>query len=261
MRIFVSHASPNRADAELIAQALAADAEHEVFLDKNVLQPGRPYYREIRQHIDASDLFVCLLSKDALRPKSYVLFEIDYASRREPPLPPLPVDLGLERDDYQSLPAYLRTVTLLRPTGNVAAHVEAEVAKLPRLAKLSAPDQRLLLEDHSTRLQRHLGGAEIASHAVTAALVACLVLFGATIAWNPALPAPQLLIVASLFALTALTLALLAVRVRGEVSLRRERLNVAQWALGRTPGHATSEQIDQRIAQLFAMVDRRFLQV
>jgi hypothetical protein len=262
MRIFVSHAAPNRTDAELVAHALTAHNEHEVFLDKKVLQPGQPYFREIRQQIDASDLFVCLLSRDALKPRSYVLFEIDYASKRKPALPPLPVDVGLEREDYQQIPAYLRGVSILQPSGNVAAHVEAEVARLPRLAKLSSQEQRTLLEDHSSRLQRRLSGAEVASNIVTVALVACLVLFGFTIANNPGLPTPQLAIVATLFAMTAVALVLLAVRVRGEVSVRRDRLNVAEWALGRLDAAgATDTEIAERMSKLFALTDRRFLQV
>jgi hypothetical protein len=262
MRIFVSHAAPNRHDAELVAHALMSGNEHEVFLDKHVLQAGQPYYREIRQQLDASDLFVCLVSKDALKPRSYVLFEIDYASKRQPPLPPLPVDLGLEHDDYPRLPPYLRSVTILQPTGNVAAHVEAAVAKLPRLAKLSSSDQRLLLEEHSTRLQRRLSGAEMASHAVTAALAVCLLAFGVTIARNPNLPAPQLLIVGTLFLLTAFALVALSLRVRGEVSVRRDRLNVAEWALGRRAMDGVSDaEVAERMARLFTMVDRRFLQV
>jgi hypothetical protein len=128
MKIFLSYASENRQQAEEIQLALAG-AGHEVFFDRQSLPAGGDYHARIKTSVDEADLFVFLISPDSVDAGGYTLTEMGYARSRwqHPRGHVLPV--LLQPTDFKTIPAYLKSVTVLEPTGNIAAEVVAAVAR------------------------------------------------------------------------------------------------------------------------------------
>ena len=129
MKIFLSYSSKGRALVEPIYLALRAQ-RHKVFFDRTDLPPGEEYNIRIRQAIEGTHLFVFLASPESLEPGSYTLTELDIAQKTwaYPAgrlLPVLLRPMSLDR-----LPAYLKSVTLLEPEGNVPAAVADAVHRL-----------------------------------------------------------------------------------------------------------------------------------
>ncbi len=129
MKIFLSYSSRDRSLAEPVLFALRAQ-KHAVFFDRSDLPPGEEFDARIREAIENSDLFVFLLSPDSVRKESYALTEIAIAEKtwKSPAGKVLPV--MLRHVELDSVPAYLKAVTLLEPEGNVAASVGDAVHRL-----------------------------------------------------------------------------------------------------------------------------------
>jgi hypothetical protein len=131
MRIFLSYSSRDRPKAEEIALALQAQG-NDVFFDKDELSGGEDFHAVIREHVENADLFIFLISPDSVRPGAYTLTELrlmreKWASPRKRVLPVM-----LEPTEMETIPAYLRGVTLFKPEGSVAAEVAAHVGRSSR---------------------------------------------------------------------------------------------------------------------------------
>ena len=131
MRIFLSYASENRPRAEEIALALKGDG-HEVFFDSAMLIGGESYHRVIREQIASTDLLLFLISPDSVQPGAYTLTELRMAEERWPSPAGRVMPVLLESTPTDSIPAYLRAVTLFQPKGNAAAEIAAHVARSGR---------------------------------------------------------------------------------------------------------------------------------
>jgi formylglycine-generating enzyme required for sulfatase activity len=131
MKIFLSYASEDRAIADEINRALL-DQGHDVFFDRDDLPPGEEFHDRIRRAIEQSDLFVFLVSEDAMDPGSYTLNELDLAQKciRQTSGRVLPV--LLQPVGFDRLPAFLKSVTVLDSPGNVPAAVADAVHRLER---------------------------------------------------------------------------------------------------------------------------------
>ncbi len=129
LKIFISYATPQRAQAEEIAQALR-NAGHEVFFDQHSLTASVDYIDRIRQSIEKADRFVFLVSREALTPGRFTLTELEFAKERWPSAGgrvfPVIVDSAISAAD---LPVYLRSVHALVAQGNVTAEVATAVHK------------------------------------------------------------------------------------------------------------------------------------
>jgi hypothetical protein len=128
MKIFLSYASEDRPRAEEIQLALAG-AGHEVFFDRQSLPAGGDYHARIKAAVDDADGFIFLISPDSVDAGGYTLTEMGYARARwqHPKGHVLPV--LLRPTPFDTIPAYLKSVTVLEPSGNTAAEVVAEVAR------------------------------------------------------------------------------------------------------------------------------------
>ena len=129
MKIFLSYSSADRASAEAIYLALHAQG-HTVFFDRANLPAGEEYDVRIRSAIEAAHLFIFLISATALEPGSYALTELGIAQKTwtHPNGRVLPV--MLRRVEIEKLSAYLRSVTVLQPEGNVPASVADAVYRI-----------------------------------------------------------------------------------------------------------------------------------
>jgi len=125
MKIFLSYASQDREPAHLIYLALR-DQGHKVFFDRANLPAGEEFHNRIRAAIESSQLFLLLLSANAVDAGSYTLTELSIADKAKVKL--LPVALG--KLDVGQLPASLKAVTFLESDGNLPATVAAEVHRI-----------------------------------------------------------------------------------------------------------------------------------
>jgi methylmalonyl-CoA mutase cobalamin-binding subunit len=128
-RLFVSYASDERSLAEPIAQALR-NAGFKVFLDRNDLPPGGDYVDRISTAIEGCDALIFLISPSSVEAGRYTLTELDVAARKWPSpvgriLPVMVIDTPLA-----SVPVYLKSLTLMKPHGSLAAETVAAVKRL-----------------------------------------------------------------------------------------------------------------------------------
>jgi len=131
VKVFLSHASEQADVARGIEIALRGEG-HSVFLDRSALQPGETYNDQIRDAIAQSDLFVFLISPEALGSGRYTLTEVQLAEERWPRPAGHLLPVVVRPTDLRVVPAYLRGVTVLEPRGNIPAAVAAAVARLSR---------------------------------------------------------------------------------------------------------------------------------
>ena len=127
MRIFLSYASQDREMAKSIYLALR-DQRHTVFFDRADLPAGDEYHNRIRSAIENSDLFMFLISANAIDAGSYTLTELSIAEKML--IKVLPVVLG--NVDVEKLPALLKAVTFFQTDGNLPAAVAAEVYRIAK---------------------------------------------------------------------------------------------------------------------------------
>jgi hypothetical protein len=126
MKIFISHASEQHDLADLLTIALRGQG-HKVFLDRDDLPPGNSYDDRISHAVEQCNLFIFLISPQSVEANSYALTELKFARKRWP----IPNDRILpvlaESTAIESVPPYLRHLTLLHPEGNIIAEVRAMV--------------------------------------------------------------------------------------------------------------------------------------
>jgi len=133
MRIFLSYARVNEGTAAEVQLALRAEG-HEVFFDRASLKVGHSFHSHIREQINSADALVFLVSPASARRGSYALTELKFAQQRWPSPAGRILPVLVEPTPLESLPAYLRSVTVLDPVGNMAAEVAAAVSSLGSLA-------------------------------------------------------------------------------------------------------------------------------
>jgi hypothetical protein len=96
------------------------------------LSGGEDFNAVIREHIANAEWFIFLISPESVRPGAYTLTELrlvreKWASPEQHVLPVL-----LEPTDMETIPAYLRGVTIFKAEGNVAAEVAAHFGRPSR---------------------------------------------------------------------------------------------------------------------------------
>ncbi|HWH80120.1 MAG TPA: SUMF1/EgtB/PvdO family nonheme iron enzyme, partial [Candidatus Binatus sp.] len=127
MKIFLSYASQDREASQAIYFALR-DQGHKVFFDRTDLPAGEEFHNRIRAAIEQSQIFLFLISANAIDAGSYTLTELDIAEKAKVKM--LPVALGIL--DVGQLPPVLKAMTFLESDGNLPAAVAAEVHRIAR---------------------------------------------------------------------------------------------------------------------------------
>src|ERR1051326_8778212 len=109
MKIFLSYASEDREQARATVVALR-DQGRAVFFDRADLPAGEEFHNHIRRAIEASHLFIFLLTPKAIDAGSYTLTELEIAQEsRVRILPIAPSAL-----DFAAVPVALKSVTILQ---------------------------------------------------------------------------------------------------------------------------------------------------
>jgi hypothetical protein len=129
MKIFLCYASEDHATAERVFLSLRG-AGHEVFFDRESLPAGDTYELQILEAIDECDLMIVLVSPEAMTPGAYPLTEIGIARRKWPHPARRVLPVIVRPTEFERLPAYLRSVSVLYPEGDVVAETTAAVSAL-----------------------------------------------------------------------------------------------------------------------------------
>ena len=129
MRIFLTFASEQNDIAESIQLALR-NRGHQVFFSHDDLPPGESFDERIQKSIGECELLVFLISPQSVAKGRYTLTELAFARSRwrSPRGRVLPVVVA--PTPMESIPNYLKAVTLLEPEGNVAAETAAAVDRV-----------------------------------------------------------------------------------------------------------------------------------
>jgi len=127
MKIFLSYAHEHKTVAEEVHLALLGEG-HDVFVDEASLPVGGSYNERIRQAIQSSDVFVFLISPESTAAGSYVLTELNLAKKKWPRPQGSLLPVLISPTDLARVDKYLTAVTVLKPVGNVAAEIAAELA-------------------------------------------------------------------------------------------------------------------------------------
>lgn len=144
MKIFLSYASEHRAIAERINLTLNSEG-HDVFFDRTDLPEAEGFDARIRRALQASDLFIFLLSPQSVEPGSYVRTELRIAENHWPNPEGRVLPVVVEETPVDDVPAYLRAVTWLEAEGDLAAEVAAVVARIAKKRGVPLPSRRTLL--------------------------------------------------------------------------------------------------------------------
>jgi tetratricopeptide (TPR) repeat protein len=131
MRVFICHAAEDADVARSVELALRGEG-HVVFLDRTSLPAGESYNDQIRAAIEGSDLFLFLLSPDAVAKGRYTLTELELAERKWPEPSGHVLPVVVKATDLALVPQYAKAVTILEPQGNVAATVVMAVERLSK---------------------------------------------------------------------------------------------------------------------------------
>ncbi|WP_227816079.1 CHAT domain-containing protein [Nitrogeniibacter aestuarii] len=126
MHIFLSYSSRYRDQADDICCRLQA-LGHEVFFDHEDLPAGISFDDLIRQAIESADLFIFLVSPEAVEQGRYTRTELKLAQRKWPTPHWHVLPVMIAPTPFDAIPAYLRSLTLLQPEGNLTAEVVMEV--------------------------------------------------------------------------------------------------------------------------------------
>ena len=129
MRIFLTFASEQNDIAESIQLALR-NRGHQVFFSHDDLPPGESFDERIQKSIGECELLVFLISPQSVAKGRYTLTELAFARSqwRSPRGRVLPVVVA--PTPMESIPNYLKAVTLLEPEGNIAAETAAAVDRV-----------------------------------------------------------------------------------------------------------------------------------
>lgn len=132
--VFISYASEDRDAAYKINLALQ-ERGFTTFFDRDKLQEGEGYHREICDQVFRSEVFVFLVSQHSLAAGRYTLNELEYARKkwthpRGHVVPVLVVDPGKIADDVKQLWIYLSDVTAVRSSGHIGPAVAERVESL-----------------------------------------------------------------------------------------------------------------------------------
>jgi hypothetical protein len=127
--IFLSYSSPQSEAAARIELCLEEEG-HSVFRDRSDLPAGESFDARIRAAIEESDLLIFLISRESVSQGRYTLTELKFAEQKwkNPSGHVLPV--LIDPVPMETIPEFLRAVTMLQPRGDVVAEVAAEVARM-----------------------------------------------------------------------------------------------------------------------------------
>jgi len=131
MKIFLSYTSEQAEVAQSVDLALRGDG-HSTFFDRAWLPSGEAYHRKIRDGVRDCDLFIFLVSPQSVTHGRYSLTELEFAQAKWPNPAGHVLPVLVAATEMSTVPPYLKAVSILQPSGDIAASVAAEVERFAR---------------------------------------------------------------------------------------------------------------------------------
>jgi hypothetical protein len=151
MKIFISYAKQQRHIAEDINAVLSARG-HDVFFDRENLAPGLEYQTTIRRAVEDCEVFVFLISPESIADRRYTLTELGYRERKVARTSGTLLPVVVKPTLRARIPAYLRTVTLQFPQGNLSADVADAIQRLGAASSHAPERVELPLYEHKSEV-------------------------------------------------------------------------------------------------------------
>jgi len=129
VKVFLSYSSDKVDVAKRIAASLKDEGD-EVFFDRDSLPVGETYDRRIREAIQSAQVFIFLITREAIASGCYALAELGIAERASVGSGMKVLPVMVSQTDFESLPPYLRSLTVLQPRGDLVAETLAAVADI-----------------------------------------------------------------------------------------------------------------------------------
>lgn len=127
----MSYASEQRDFADTLQLSLASRG-HSVFFDRDDLPEGATFESQIEKGLNESDLFVFLISPDSVKAGRFTLTELKLARAKWPVPDGRVLPVMIVPTPMSDVPAYLKAVTILEPTGSASAETAATVDAMLR---------------------------------------------------------------------------------------------------------------------------------
>ncbi len=129
MKVFVSHSHAQARDADALALALRNSGQ-EAVLDKDLLEGGDEYVVKLQRALQSSDLFLFMLSPEAVAPNCFALTEMALARKRWPTPKGHVLAVMWRQTPTSDVPEYLKSVSFLLVTGNAVAETVVRVVAI-----------------------------------------------------------------------------------------------------------------------------------
>lgn len=128
MKIFISYSSKNVDVAEDIYHSLV-NMRHDVFFDRSSILGSEDYNLVIRNEIEKCDYFIFLISPASIS-KGYAISELKFIQEKIKQPKNLILPVLVEETKEKNIPSFLRSVSILKPSGNIAAEVAHHIAQI-----------------------------------------------------------------------------------------------------------------------------------
>src|SRR5215469_2857251 len=136
VNIFLSYPREYSVEADTIAVRLRV-AGHSVFFAPDQLSAAGAYDDPIRRSLRDSDLVIFLLGPEFFGTGRYTLTELDLVRKKWPSPAGRVLPVLMRQMPIDTLPGYLRAISILEPKGDAAAEIIAEVRELRRRSRRS----------------------------------------------------------------------------------------------------------------------------
>jgi len=131
VRIFISYADEDRDVAKRILHSIKGRG-HKVFFADAAIHAGSNYEQIIENEIKRSNIFLFLASSASLSEGRFTWTELRIAEDTRPVAENHVLPVILDETKVEELPAYLRSVSVLKPVGDVAAETAIAVQGLSK---------------------------------------------------------------------------------------------------------------------------------
>jgi hypothetical protein len=163
MKTFVSHSHAQADDADALALALRG-AGHDAVLDRDLVKGGDEYNAGLRAALQATDLFIFMITPDAVRKGCFALSEVEFARQRWPNPVGNVLPVMWQPTPMPDIPRYLRAPSILHPVGNAVTETVARVSDIAAKRGAGGDGRK------RRRLLLGLGGALLIAGAIAAVL-------------------------------------------------------------------------------------------
>jgi len=143
-KIFLSYASESHSIADEINLSLLSRG-HDVFFDRDDLPDGEKFELQIEEGLKRSDFMIFLISPNSIQKGRFTRTELKYARAKWPNPDGRLLPVMVEPTPIADVPAYLKVVGIMEPSGSVSAEVATAIDDMVRNARQAGRGRRIAL--------------------------------------------------------------------------------------------------------------------